>query len=118
MSLVDLNVVRTRLAADLTATGLHVATNPRKAHAPCVLVGPIVEVSAVGGCAWECTVPVYVVAPAPGDEKAVAWLASVLTDVLDAMAADTEPATLGTYDVGQGDLPAYEITATLTANGA
>lgn len=109
----DLSTVRASLAADLAATGLDVATNPKHAHAPCVLVGPITDVEVAGSCAWDIQVPVYLIAPAPGDSKAVDWLAQHITDVM--VLCGDATATLGTYNVGQGDLPAYELTVSITA---
>lgn len=110
----DLAPLRASLAADIaTATSLPVATDPKKAHAPCVLVGPITDVASVGLCAWQLEIQVWVIAPAPGDAVAVDLLARHVTDVLGACGDAT--ATLSTTNVGQGDLPAYEVTAILTA---
>lgn len=111
----DLAPIRAQVAADLTAaTTLRVATDPKNAHAPCVLVGPITEVEVGGLCAWSVTVPVWIIAPAPGDQKAVDLLAQHVTDVIDALPEVTS-VVLGTYNVGQGDLPAYECTTTYVA---
>lgn len=108
----DLSTLRSDLAADLASTGLHVSTTPKHAHAPCVLVGPITEIEVAGQCAWDVELAVWLIAPAPGDAKAVDWLAAHITDVLRVCGDVT--ATLGSIDVGQGDLPAYEITVNLT----
>ena len=109
----DLSPLRAELAqAIAAATTLPVATDPRGAHAPCVLVGPITDVQRDGPCTWLAEVSVYVLAPAPGDARSVDLLAAHITDVLGAC-GDESSATLGTYDAGQGDLPAYQITTTL-----
>lgn len=111
----DLSTVRTQIADDLrAATTLQVATNPASAHAPCVLVGPITEIETAGNCAWSVEVPVWIIAPAPGDQKAVDFLAKHVTDVMDAL-PEVRTANLGSYEVGQGPLPAYEITAIVVA---
>lgn len=111
----DLSALRQQLVADIdAATDLDVVADPKKAHAPCVLVGPIVAVRSGGLCAWEADVPVWIVSPAPGDARAVDFLAAYVTDVLD-VCGDEAEATLGTYNPGQGDLPAYEVTSTLIA---
>lgn len=110
----DLAPLRAELAdAIRNASTLLVATEPKHAHAPCVLVGPITSIETAGQCAWDIEVPVWVIAPAPGDQKAVDFLALHVTDVLDACGDAT--AVLGTYNVGQGDLPAYELTTRLVA---
>lgn len=106
----DLSVIRAQIATDLAGVGLPVATTPSSAHAPCILVGPITEVETAGRCAWSCDVPVWVIAPAPGDQKAVDLLARYITDVMDAL-PEVRSASLGSINVGQGDLPAYEVTA-------
>lgn len=110
----DLSAARGQVALDLASTGLRVATDPKHAHAPCVLVGPVTEVEVGGLCAWSCEIPVWLIAPAPGDQRAVDWLAANVTAVIDALDEATT-ATLGTTDVGQGDLPAYEIISTYVA---
>lgn len=111
----DLAPLRAQVAADIAAvTTLNVATDPKSAHAPCVLVGPITEVESGGVCVWTVTVPVWVIAPAPGDQRAVDLLAGHVTDVMDAL-PNVSSAVLGTYNVGQGDLPAYEVTTTVMA---
>lgn len=108
----DLALLRAELADDIrNATTLDVTSNPKHAHAPCVLVGPITNVERDGTCAWEIEVPVWIIAPAPGDQKAVDFLAKHVTDVLSACGDAT--ASLGTYDVGQGPLPSYECQVTL-----
>lgn len=109
----DLSPLRAELAASIAeATTLPVATDPRAAHAPCVLVGPITDVARDGVCSWRAEISVYILAPAPGDSRSVDLLAKHVTDVLGACGHDSS-ATLGTYDAGQGDLPAYQITTTL-----
>ena len=108
----DLAPLRAQLVADLSAaTSVRVVDNPKHATPPSVLVGPIVSVERDGACVWEVQVPVWLIAPAPGDAKAVDFLAQHITDVLDACGDAT--ASLGTYDVGQGPLPAYEVQVTL-----
>lgn len=120
----DLSPLRAELVTDIRnalnptdvpeQTGsIRVVDDPKQAHAPCVLVGPIVEVVRDGVCSYSIEVPVWLIAPSPGDSKAVDFLATFITTVLDACGDAT--ATLGTYDVGQGALPAYEITTTLVA---
>ena len=109
----DLSAERATLVVALEATGLDVADDPKKAHAPCILVGPITDVEKAGPCAWDCTVTVWLAAPAPGDAKAVDWLAANVTDVM--AACGDSNATLSTLNVGQGDLPAYELTVNITA---
>lgn len=109
----DLAPLRADLAAAIAAaTTLPVATDPRAAHAPCVLVGPITDVERDGPCTWHAELSVYILARSPGDARAIDFLASHVTDVLSAC-GDESSATLGTYDAGQGDLPAYQITTTL-----
>lgn len=111
----DLAPVRAQVAADIAAaTSLAVSLDPKKAQAPCVLVGPITEVEVGGPCAWSVTLPVWIIAPAPGDQRAVDYLAERVTDVMDVL-PEVSSATLGAYNVGQGDLPAYEITTTVVA---
>ena len=109
----DLPAERAQLAADLAAVGVRVATDPAAAQAPCVLVGPVTRVERDGVCAYSCEVPVWLIAPAPGNQQAVDWLGARITTVMDALGAAVDSATLGSYNIGQGDLPAYEITATL-----
>lgn len=109
----DLSTTRAEVAASVAAaTTLRVATEPRQATAPCVLIGPITEVETGGSCAWQVTIPVWIIAPAPGDQKAVDLLASHVTDVMDAL-PEVSSAVLGSYNVGQGDLPAYEVSTTV-----
>lgn len=111
----DLAPLRAQVAADIAAaTTLRVATDPSKAHAPCVLVGPITEVETSGQAAYSVTIPVWVIAPAPGNQAAVDVLARHITDVMDALPEVTS-VVLGTTNVGQGDLPAYEATTTVVA---
>lgn len=110
----NLATLRSDIAAALFPTGIKIATDPRNAQAPCVLVGPIVSVETAGHCAWEVEIPVWLIAPAPGDQKAVDWLAAHITDVMKWL-PEVSSTALGTYNVGQGDLPAYEITVTMVA---
>jgi len=110
----DLATIRLNLAADLAATGIKVSLEPRKAQAPCILIGPVVRVKSGGLCVYEVEVPVMLIAPAPGDAKAVDWLAEHITSVMEACGAEVE-AALGSYDVGQGNLPAYQIDCTIYA---
>lgn len=123
----DLSPLRAELVTDIRnalnptdvpeQTGsIRVVDDPKQAHAPCVLVGPIVSVEVGGTAAWDVQVPVWLVAPSPGDSKAVDFLATFVTTVLDACGEAT--ATLGTYDVGQGALPAYEIQVSLVGKEA
>jgi hypothetical protein len=112
---VDLSVARTSVADDLAVTGIRVATDPAKAQAPCVLVGPITRIEVGGPDVWHCEIPVWLIAPAPGNDRAVAWLAEHVTKVMAALGYEVTTATLGSYDVGQGALPAYEMTVTYLA---
>lgn len=107
----DLSAVRSRLAADLSATGLRVSVDPRNVNAPCVLVGPITQVETGGTSAWSVEVPVYLISTAPGDAKSVDWLAAHVTDVINAL-PEVNEALLGTYETSQGDLPCFQMTAT------
>ena len=111
--MMDLTVLRDELVSDLATTGIRVAGDPKDAQVPCILVGPITEVRNIGLCAWECEVPVYLISKAPGDALAISWLAQNITAVMEAVDGDSIVATLGTTNVGQGDLPCYEITTTL-----
>lgn len=110
----DLSTIRADLATALAATGIRVSTDAKHAHAPCILVGPITEVTRGGVCVWDAEMSVWLVAPAPGDQKAVDWLAANITAVLDVCGGEAT-ASLGSLDVGGGTLPAFEITYTVVA---
>lgn len=112
----DLNDARTALVVALGSTGVRVATDPAGAHAPCLLVGPVAEVEVVGACAYTVQVPVHLVAQAPATDRAVTWLAATLPAVLAALhpVAEVTTATLTSVNVGQGDLPAFEMPCLVT----
>ena len=94
-----------------TLMGLHTTRDPQTVTAPCVFVDiPSVAWTTLGAMTLE--VPVYLVAPAPGDLAASTWLLDHTPDFLVALSAtDAEPRPL---TLGETTHPAVMATATIT----
>lgn len=105
--------VRASLAADLSAQGFTVATDPLGIVPQAAVVGPITTVVLAGQCDYDTETLCYLVAPAPGGAAAMTWLEANLAAFLTALRPASE-VTLGTLSTPAGDLPAY--TATITRN--
>jgi hypothetical protein len=108
------NEVRDELAAKLAADGLNATTDPRAVVLPGVLVGVPPALDLATGCVLRLEVPVYVVAPPPGDDVAVRALLELVPRVMAIVGvvhATVDSITLA----GQADLPCYTVTWVGTA---
>ena len=107
------NTERETIAGKLTAAGaLNVTLDPRSPP-PCILVdAPSVDrTQGVGG--WACTIPVRLLAPAPGNTDALTWLLDQLEVVLGVYPSAL-PAFPGTVTRNDADLPAYTVPVAVT----
>lgn len=114
MSLIPagLDTFRTALAA----AGLPVVADPRNARTPAVVIDAPSFRSLSPGIA-ELTIPVYAVVTPPGNLDALDALLDLVDDVVDACTAahaSTVTGQAGTYNLGGKDLPAYNLSVTVT----
>lgn len=108
------------LAADLAAAGRPVATDPRNAHPPCVLVLPD-RVEPRTSCRFDVELRVLLIAPGVGNGDALDVLDAMLSDVM-AVLPRHAPAQLASWTsphTGE-QLLTWQIPyrATITTNGA
>lgn len=97
----------------VAAQGFTVVTDPLGIVPQSAVVGPIASITRAGLCDYDTTTVCYLVAPAPGNAPAIAWLEQNLPAFLAAL-LPSEDVTLGTLTTPGGDLPAY--VATITRN--
>lgn len=99
-------------------TNVRVTMDPGAAHAPCALIGPATNITVDGLAVFDVEVPVWLIAKGPGGHEAVTDLQANILSVVAALQTCGEVVStiLGTYNVGQGDLPAYEITCRIAVN--
>lgn len=107
------------LAAALATTGRHVATDPRNAHPPCVLVLPE-RVEPRTACRFDVELRVLLIAPGIGNGDALAVLDELLSDVMGALPRHTAAQLAAWTSPHTGEqLLAWQLPyrATLTTNG-
>lgn len=109
----DLGDARAVLAGKVAAAGLRVSVDPREVNPPCVLIGTPTSITRVGGCALEEVVPVFAVAPPPGNADAVDWLLDTV-ETLFGVLTDATDAVPTVITVGVLEAPAYELETRLT----
>jgi hypothetical protein len=109
----DLGDAREALAGKVAAAGLRVSLDPRRLNPPCVLIGTPTIITRVTSCTLEEVVPVYAVAPPPGNADADAWLLATV-ETLFGVLTDATQAVPTTVTVGAADAPAYELETRLT----
>lgn len=99
--------LRASVASKLDAATVENVTLDPAVTPPAVLVGIPENVSS-SALGWETTLPVYLIAPAPGGVDAVDWLLEQLPLALHALrpSATARP-TL--YPIGDVDCPAYRV---------
>jgi hypothetical protein len=92
-----------------TATGWRTTRDPDELVPPIVMLGlPTLERRTLAG-RRIITVPVRLVAPAPGDRRAADMLLGAVDTLLDVLSADTaQPVTV---EHGSARYPAYTTTA-------
>lgn len=113
-----LTAVRSAVGSSLTAAcpGVLVTLDPATVNPPCIMVGPVSDLTPAGPCAMDAELDVWLIHPAPASTVAVAWLESNLDAVLSALQWDD--ATFSIYPHPSGDMPAYQVTVTTTAERA
>lgn len=113
-----LTQVRGSVAAALQTAcpDVQVTTDPATVNPPCLLVGPVTTLEPAGPCAMDAELDVWLIHPAPAGQLAVTWLEANLDAVLDALPWDD--CTFSVYPHPSGDLPAYQVTVTTTAERA
>jgi hypothetical protein len=106
---VGLQAERERVAALLTAAGLpRVTLDPRNLNPPCVLVGVPATVGRTTVCARTGRLPVFVVAPPPGNADALAFMLTTADTVAATADVESESATI--IEVGEVVAPAYLLS--------
>lgn len=99
----------------LTAANLPVVSDSRNVAPPCVLVDTP-SIRSLGVDVAELTIPVVAVAPPPGNVEALNTLLALVDDVLAACttaSASTVTAEPGVYNIGNQELPAYNVRVTV-----
>lgn len=105
---------------ELELAPVRVSGDVRALNPPCVLVGVPTDVAlGASPCTLEVRLPVYLVAPPPGQAANAAWLVDHLEATMRAVDARTARASDLVVGDGQAPLPAYhlELAATIPTNG-
>lgn len=99
----------------LTDASVTVVNDPRNVQPPAVLIDlPVIE--SLTGDVARLTIPVVVMAPPPGNLDSVTKLIELMDTVLAAFeiaSVSTTTADPGIYQLGQLELPSYNIRATI-----
>lgn len=101
--------------AVLVAANLPVITDSRNLRPPAVLIDTP-SIRSLSAYAVELTIPVVAVAAPPGNLDALNALIALVDDVLDACttaSASTVTAEPGLYQIGNQELPAYNVRVTV-----
>jgi hypothetical protein len=104
---------RDEQAAALDMSGYTVTIDPATVNPPCVVVGPIEDITAAGNDSWDVSVSVWLIHPAPAGTTALTWLESNLPAFLQKV-APFDTCELTTYAHPSGDLPAYRVAIRTT----
>jgi hypothetical protein len=99
------------VVAALQAEGLTVITDPRNVRPPCVLVEPPSITQNQNKTLAQLDFPITVLAPPPGNKDALNWLLDTADEIVGAVGPTTGSPTV--YTIGNQDLPAYTLTATV-----
>lgn len=104
-----LQAERRRVADALVAVGVaRVTLDPRNLNPPCVLVGVPSTVGHTTVCARAGQLPVFIVAPPPGNADAVAVMLDTADLCEGALDVESEQAT--SVAIGDVEAPAYQLT--------
>jgi len=107
---------RAAIVAELEPLGVPVVVDVRDLQPPAIVVGLADQIDWYTVCGPQARVRVSIVAAPPGNADAGDWLSDTVEAVLRALSgAQAGPATLGTYDPGNGSrLPAYDVPVIIT----
>ncbi len=100
-------------AAALDMSGYNVTIDPATVNPPCVVVGPVEELTQAGTDSWDIQASVWLVHPAPAGLTAFDWLEGNLPAFLQKL-APFDTCELTTYAHPSGELPAYRVAIRTT----